>query len=50
MNSVNRITLIQDRLREVQRHWTDLKAEVAYIERKRRRAKRKEKEGKVGYG
>lgn len=45
MDSVERISLIQERLREVQRHWTDLKAEVAYIERKRRRVKRKEREG-----
>lgn len=44
MSSVERVLLIQQRLKEVQRHWTDLKAEMAYIERKRRRAKRKERE------
>ena len=46
MNGMERISLIQERLREIQRRWSDLKAEVAYIERKRRRAKRKEREGK----
>ena len=45
MSGVDRVVLIQDRLKEVQKHWTDLKAEVAYIERKRRRARRKEREG-----
>lgn len=45
MSGVDRVELIQERLKEVQKHWTDLKAEVAYIERKRRRARRKEREG-----
>ena len=45
MNGGERVALIQKRLREVQQRWTDLKTEVAYIERKRRRAKRKEREG-----
>ena len=47
MSGVERVNLIQQRLREVQQRWTDLKAEVAYIERKRRRAKRKEREGEL---
>ena len=49
MSSVERVSLIQQRLRDVQHRWTDLKAEVAYIERKRRRAKRKEREGLCPY-
>lgn len=48
MSSVERVALIQERLQQVQRQWTDLKAEVAYIEGKRRRAKRKEREGEGG--
>ncbi len=45
MSGEERVILIQQRLREVQQRWTDLKSEVAYIERKRRRARRKEREG-----
>ncbi len=43
MSSVERISLIQDKLRDIQRRWSDLKAELAYIERKKKRAKRKGK-------
>lgn len=45
MSGVERVLLIQERLKGVQNRWSDLKAEVAYIERKRRRARRKEREG-----
>ena len=47
MTSVERISMIQERLKEVQGRWSDLKAEVAYIERKRRRVKRREREGEA---
>lgn len=46
LSSVERISLIQEHLKEVQGRWSDLKAEVVYIERKRRRVKRREREGK----
>ena len=46
MTSVERISLIQEQLKKVQGRWSDLKAEVAYIERKRRRVKRREREGR----
>ena len=45
MSGAERVALIQQRLRDVQQKWVDLKGEVAYIERKRRRARRKEREG-----
>lgn len=45
MSGLERVSLIQEHLGQVQRRWSDLKAELAYIERKRRRAKRKEREG-----
>ncbi len=47
MEGVKRISLIQNRLRDVQLRWNDLKTELAYIERKKRRAKRKEKDGRT---
>ena len=37
--------MIQERLKDVQKKWLELKAEVSYLDRKRRRARRKEREG-----
>ena len=48
MTSGERVALIQQRIREVQKRWTELKMEVAHLDRKRRRARRKEREGKEG--
>ncbi len=45
MSSSERVALIQERLREVHKKWSQLKAEVNYLDRKRRRARRKEREG-----
>ena len=45
MAADDRVVLIQERIRELQRRWAELKTEVAYHDRRRRRAKRKEREG-----
>ena len=48
MTSGERVALIQQRIRDVQKRWTELKIEVAHLDRKRRRARRKEREGEEG--
>ena len=40
-----KVRLIEDHIRLIQQKWTDLKSEVAYLDRRRRRARRKEREG-----
>lgn len=45
MSTAERIQVIQDRIRELQKRWQDLKAEVTYLDRRKRTARRKEKEG-----
>lgn len=45
MTSSERMALIQERLREVHKKWSELKAEVSLLDQKRRKARRKEREG-----
>ena len=47
MTSGERVALIQERIRDVEKRWIELKNEVAYLDRKRRRARRKEREGRT---
>ena len=47
LSNMERIQVLQERLRGVQRKWGELKTEVAYLDRKRRRARRKEREGEI---
>ena len=47
MTSGERVALIQERIRDVEKRWIELKNEVASLDRKRRRARRKEREGSV---
>ena len=47
MTSGERVALIQERIRDVEKRWIELKNEVASLDRKRRRARRKEREGNV---
>ena len=44
MSTGERIQIIQERIRELQKRWQDLKAEVTYLDRRKRTARRK-KEG-----
>lgn len=46
LSSSDRIALIQERMKAIQKRYMELKAEVTYLDRKRRRARRKEREGK----
>ena len=47
MTSGERVALIQERIRDVEKRWIELKNEVASLDRKRRRARRKEREGSI---
>ena len=44
MSATDRIQVILDKMREMRRCYSDLKTAVNHIEKKKRRAKRKEKE------
>ena len=44
--STERIGLIQERMKAIQKRYMELKSEVTYLDRKRRRARRREREGK----
>jgi len=45
MDSAGRIALLTDKIGAIQKRYAELKAEVAYLDRKRRRAKQREREG-----
>ena len=49
MTSAEKVILIQEQMRTIQKKWTELKAEVANLDRKKRKAKKKEREGEIGY-
>lgn len=45
MKCGERVKLIEEHIRLIQQKWSDLKSEVAHLDRRRRRARRKEREG-----
>ena len=45
LNSSERISLIQDKMKAIQNKYMELKSEVTYLDRKRRRARKREREG-----
>jgi len=45
MDSAGRIALLTEKIGAIQKRYAELKAEVAYLDRKRRRAKQREREG-----
>ena len=47
MNSTERISFLQDKLQEIRKYYMTLKSEVASIDRRRKRLKKKEREGIV---
>ena len=47
LSSSDRITLIQDRMKAIQHKYMELKSEVSYLDRKRRKARKREREGKT---
>lgn len=46
MTSAERITILQEKLQEIRKHYLSLKSEVASIDRRRKRLKKKERESK----
>ncbi|MBN3313148.1 ARI4A protein, partial [Atractosteus spatula] len=47
MTSTERIAFLQDKLQEIRKYYMSLKSEVASIDRRRKRLKKKEREGKI---
>lgn len=46
MTSAERISILQEKLQEIRKHYLSLKSEVASIDRRRKRLKKKERESK----
>lgn len=47
MSSTERISFLQEKLQEIRKYYMSLKSEVASIDRRRKRLKKKEREGMV---
>ena len=47
MSSAEKVTLIQERMKNIQKKWVELKAEMSKIDRKRRKARKREREGEI---
>lgn len=45
MNSAERISFLQEKLQEIRKYYMSLKSEVATIDRRRKRLKKKDREG-----
>lgn len=45
LDYVQRIALVQERMKAIQKKYLELKAEVTYLDRKKRKARRREREG-----
>jgi hypothetical protein len=45
MNSTERISFLQEKLQEIRKYYMTLKSEVATIDRRRKRLKKKDREG-----
>lgn len=45
MSSAERISFLQEKLQEIRKYYLSLKSEVASIDRRRKRLKKKEREG-----
>lgn len=46
MSSLERISFLQEKLQDIRNHYLSLKSEVASIDRRRKRMKKKERESK----
>lgn len=49
MNSLERISFLQEKLQDIRNHYLSLKSEVASIDRRRKRMKKKERESECGF-
>lgn len=47
MSSLERIAFLQEKLQDIRNHYLSLKSEVASIDRRRKRMKKKERESKI---
>lgn len=47
MNSTERISFLQEKLQEIRKYYMSLKSEVATIDRRRKRLKKKDREGNL---
>lgn len=47
MSSAERISFLQEKLQEIRKYYLSLKSEVASIDRRRKRLKKKEREGEA---
>ena len=45
LDSAGRIAILTEKIGAIQKRYAELKAEVAYLDRKKRRAKQREREG-----
>ena len=46
MSSTEKVVLIEEQMKTIQKKWVELKTEVNNLDRKRRKARKKEREGK----
>ena len=49
LDSAGRIAMLTEKIGAIQKRYAELKAEVAYLDRKKRRAKQREREGEYNY-
>ena len=49
LDSAGRIAILTEKIGAIQKRYAELKAEVAYLDRKKRRAKQREREGEYNY-
>lgn len=49
MSSLERISFLQEKLQDIRNHYLSLKSEVASIDRRRKRMKKKERESKFNF-
>ncbi|KAH0620273.1 hypothetical protein JD844_020420 [Phrynosoma platyrhinos] len=49
MSSTERISFLQEKLKEIRKYYMSLKSEVATIDRRRKRLKKKDREGKLSH-
>ena len=46
MTSAEKVVLIEEQMKTIQKKWVELKTEVNNLDRKRRKARKKEREGR----
>ena len=49
MTSAEKVILIEEQMKTIQKKWVELKTEVNNLDRKRRKARKKEREGEKNH-